>query len=213
MKIILDGVEGGPVRVCWPSPIAMAGLTGGGFGKLHGDAVTIDLEENEARRVEAANAMPKQRAIANMIRAGHDPDFAEHWTNAWLVGGETDATALELVRRKSFQFGDQIAIGSETVPQDRFYREAWRRGGGDIVVDINAARVAFARRLVDARAAASQQFLRDIEVAVVSGRITDVLDAAYAALKGVDLRKLGQSVMGCKSLPELSSLWPEAVPK
>lgn len=211
MKLIL-GVESDSVSVTCASATIIRAFTSGGFGKLPGDAVTSDIEENTARRVEVATSMPKERAIENMIRVGHDPDFAGRWVDATLVGGQTEANALDMIRQKSYPAGGtQIAIDPTALPASRVFRNAWRSMGSGVVVDMEAAKVIFARRMIEARQSKAKQLTDEIELAALTGQSADELEAAFAAMKAADLRMVGDLVMQAKTARELEALWPTSL--
>lgn len=216
MKLILDGEVGGRVSITYPSPTMLAILTNGGVNELPGDAVTADLAENEGKRVAVARSMPVARAVENMVRSGHDADFASRWVGAQLTGGETESSALEMIRRKTFiDRTGQAAIDPATLPADdpdQFFFNAWRRAGdggeGDgVVIDLSAARLVLAKRLIERKAQSVKALADEIEALQLAGQSTDAQEAAHQALIETDLRKLGAQVQAATTVTELLSLW------
>jgi hypothetical protein len=209
MKLILSGMEGQAVRIATPSLVIMSALTNGGLGQLPGDAVTADLAEDESRRLEVSESMPRQRAIDNMVRAGHDHDFAVAWTDAVLAGGETDATALEMIGTKSFVEEEGLApIESDRRPA-RWFREAWRRSGDGIVIDLPAAKRVFAERLVSRKAETSNEARVKADIATILGDAS--IEATYFAMVAIDLKAIGAKVMKATSPEDLLALWPDGL--
>lgn len=204
MKVILAPRPQEYVLITVPSRQTMKALTSGGFGRLPGDAVTDDLGEDETMRIEASASMPRSRAIDNMVRCGHDPDFAAHYCDAIVAGGETDTTALDMIRKHRHpEGGDQYAVDHGEVPSDRRLRNAWVNRGDRIVVDMAMAKSIFAERLITAKAQAVAALLKKAEVSAVLG-----LESQYEDLAKLDLRKLGCQVMKATSPEQLLSLWP-----
>jgi hypothetical protein len=211
MKIILDS-GATQAAVCWPTAKAMRAFTQGGLGKLPGDAVTEDLSENPEKRLEVSRSMPLDRAIENMIRDGREAGFAQRYLTALLSGGETDATALDLVREHAFRAKDgQIAAEPTALPADRFFRNAWRLAGGVVVVDLQAARRIFAERVLEAKAAALAKLTVEVETTLLLGVADASLEAQLEALKLMDLRALGGKIMAADSASALKALWPVAL--
>lgn len=211
MKIILDAGTS-QAAVCWPTAKAMRAFTQGGLGKLPGDAVTEDLAENPEKRLEVATSMPLDRAIENMIRDGRDASFAQRYLRALMFGGETDATALDLVREHAFRDRTgQVAAEPTALPADRFFRNAWRMAGGMIAVDLQAARGIFAKRVLEAKAAALARLTGEIELKLLVGSADASLEAQLEALKLMDLRALGSKIMAADSADALKALWPVAL--
>lgn len=207
MTLILAGTENGPVLLTYPSPTTLAALTSGGLGALPGDAVTADLAENEAARVAAATSMPRQRAVDNMVRAGHDAGFAAAWCDALIDGGKTSAEALEMIAIKAHpgRRAEIAALDGRRRPRSRMFRDAWRRQGDGIVVDLEAARTIFSRRLIEAKRVAAVSATEAAELAVLAG---DTPDACLEALRALDLRAMGTEIMRAQSAAALMALWP-----
>jgi hypothetical protein len=214
MRVIFEAKPDGGTQICVPVPRTLAALTGGGFGFLPGDADTSDLKEDEARRIAVAQEMPVERAIANMVRAGHDPDFAAHWTMAQLVGGENSATALDLIARNAFPDPVDVVAGyADAVPGDRFFRDAWRRepGGDKIFLELEACRVIFGRRVIGEKNKRALKLIAELDALIVAGKTDQALEAEYETLIAMDLRALGAKVMQASSADELRALWPAAL--
>lgn len=208
-KLILDGTDA--VKIAYPNPQRLRTLTLGGYGRLPGDAVTSDLDGK--RRVVMAQSMTASRAVDNMVRAGHDATFSQRWIKALLAGGENDNTALDLVRQKTFPGRDgQSAIEPDQLPPDRFFRDAWKREGDAITIDMVAARTVFADRVIAAKAEQADVLIKSVETSQVSGDPADELEARYESLVAMDLRALGARVMAAQSTDELKALWPAELP-
>lgn len=207
MKVILAPLPD-KVLITYPAQSMMTALTNGGLGRLPGDAVTDDLP-SESHRVEAATAMPFQRAVENLIRAGHDGDFARTWCRAVISGGETSATALDLVRRHAYpQGGTHYAADRDDISPYRMFRDAWRARADRIFVDIKAAKGLFARHLIGAKRRALDKMSDDIDTKKVEGECYDSLEVQYQQLVDIDLRQLGSKVMLAESVEQLMALWP-----
>lgn len=208
MKLILDGAKGQIVRITEPGKVVVKALTSGGFGVLPGDALTADLAENPDKRLEVSTSMPKQRAIDNMVRGGHAPDFAIKWNDALLVGGQTDATALDMVRLKTYLGkGDQIAVNAEDQvvglnAKYRLFRDAWRMGDGGITIDLTAAKTILAKRIIAKKRNALVALEAKNELVLLTGQ-DEPLEEQYEALVNLDLRKLGGKIMAAQSVNEL----------
>lgn len=210
MKIILTTFADS-VAITRPSAWCMKALTNGGLGRLPGDADTSDITDM-GMRIEVATSMPSERAIENSIRTGLSAEFAEQWYGALLSGGETDATALDLIRQKSCRSGgDQTAIDPEDVPADRFFRDAWRGIGGSITIDLPEARRILACRCVRARSQAQAAIAERIDVKGMIGEdITDD-EALYESLAAINLKALGSQMLAAQSPEALKAIWPEAL--
>lgn len=214
MKLILDGAQGGKVFIHQADAKLMKAFTHGGFPGLPGDAITIDLDGD--KRIEAAESMPKQRALDNMVRAGHKPAFAQKFIGSMLAGGETDASALDMVREKTITAnvltrqkygitGTQSAIEPEDyLAMDRYFRDAWRRQGNGIVIDLDAAKIVVAKNIIAAKRNALSDFEEKKELAILTGEPEE----AASALVSLDLRNLGQQIMAAKNVAELKALLP-----
>lgn len=210
-RVILHGNEGGPVELMWPSKWFINATTNGGIGMLPGDAVTSDLAENATKRLEAATHMPFARALNNAVKAGHKPAFATRYLKALMGGGETTATALDLARRRSyFDQPGQVLFEFENRP-DRWFRDAWRRFGNGIVIDIPLARSIFAKRLVQTKAKQANELIQEIETAILTGEDEAAAQISYDAMISIDLRKLGSDLMSAKTPAEIKSLWPSVL--
>lgn len=216
MKCILDGARGQPVKITYPSARIMQVLTAGGMGALPGDAVTADLAEDPDKRLEVSTAMPKQRAIDNMVRSGHAPDFAVEWIDALLVGGQTGATALDMVRLKTYiGRGDQIAVNFEDQVAEwnvkyRIFRDAWRMADGGIVVDLTAAKTILAKRIIIKKRDALAALEARNDLALLTGQ-DEPLEAQYEGLVNLNLRKLGEKIMAAQGVDELLAAKAEAL--
>lgn len=209
MKIILSDKPGG-VDVCYPSAWIMAALTSGGIGKLPGDAVTADLGENVVERIEVSESMPKARAVENMLRNGRSPAFVDKYLTALMAGGETDATALELVREHAFKDKTgQVAVEHTDIPADRAFRDAWRLQSGVITIDLAASRTLFVHRFVAWKAATIKDLAAQIEMKVLLGEVSDALESQHAALTSMSMRTLGDALAAAKSPDELRVIKPE----
>lgn len=212
MKLILDAGDG-CARVTWPGPQVMRAMTSGGLGKLPGDAITADIKENPEKRLEISNSMPLGRAKDNMVRDGYAPAFSARWLDALLAGGETDATALELVRQMTYKDrGGQAAIDPEALPASRLFRAAWRATEGVITLDQSACRVVFARKILDAKGMALTALGRQVEESMLLGAGDDAFEASVAALKAIDLRAIGHKIAVADSPEALLALWPAELP-
>ncbi len=196
-----------------PALHTMKAMTNGGLGELPGDTVTADLAENEARRIEVSRSMPQDRAITNMVQDGYDEGFAQKWCRALIGGGETDASALGLIRQQAsgtrgMPETDCAAVGYEDLPSDRSYRDAWRKRGNGIEVDLGLAKAIFAARVIKAKSRDVLEHKTAAEQSMLLGNASDVLEKTYITLLNLDLRALGAKVMKAESIDQLAALWP-----
>lgn len=169
----------------------MAALTNGGFGRIE------DITE--------------QRAVDNMIRDGRDPDLARVWTKALIIGGETDSTALDLIRRKDTPIDMTCeAVDVSTIPTDLTFRDAWRFNNG-FYIDMQSAKEFFAARLVSAREIAITTFRQAIDKDILLGRDTKELEAIFIAIKNFDLHSMRDKISSIKDPLELKDLWPSNI--
>lgn len=212
MTAVLHGAVGAPVGIMYTSPWFERVTQNGGLGKLPGDAVTADLN-NEAARIEAASSMPFQRALDNLIRDGQDRDFAVRYLRAITTGGQTSATSLDLAVTKTFKRRtNEVVIERAALPADRYFRDAWRRTGDGIVIDLTEAKALFARKLVLARSQRAKELTEKIEEAMLLERPSDRLDAQYQIVQRMNLRALGAKIVAATTPTELRALWPEDLP-
>jgi hypothetical protein len=100
-----------------------------------------------------------------------------------------------------------------TVPSTRTFREAWKRVGSDITVDMPAARVIHMDRIRAARDQALEK--KDKEQLQALGR-NDQAERARLEAEKVTLRNLPTTVQGqvnASSTPEaLDAIWPPELP-
>jgi hypothetical protein len=84
------------------------------------------------------------RQIESMIARGVRADTARRYVRAMTLGGCTTAEALEIIRdRDCGHLGAAIELWDmDDVPQDRWFRDAWRRShnGGPIMIDLKKAK-------------------------------------------------------------------------
>lgn len=210
MKLILD--QSDRLRICKPTRWAMRVFTQGGLPELPGDAVTADLKENAEKRLEVSRSMPFERARENMIGNGRRPEFADRYLRAMLGGGETDASALELVREHAFKDRNgQIASDFSALPSSRSFRNAWRLSGQSVVIDMEEARVIFAREFIHWKIQREKELANQIEIHTVAGRPSDQLEAQFETLRAMNLKAMGDKVLKAKSPEALKKLCPECL--
>lgn len=211
MKVLLHGTPEKLV-VNHPTKWIMRVFTQGGLGKLPGDAVTSDLAENQQRRLEVSRSMPMDRALDNMIRNGRRPEFAKHYLEAMLFGGETDATALELVREHAFKdLTGQVAEDPVVLPVDRTFRDAWRLAGQAVAIDMPSAKTIAARRFIAWKGEQMKDLAAKIEVNVLLGMVSADLEAQYEAFRTMNLRNVGDRFIAAQTPEELKAVMPQAL--
>lgn len=211
MRIILDGLPD-RLLICKPTRWAMRAFTQGGLRQLPGDAVTADLKENPEKRLEVSRSMPLERARDNMIRNGRRPGFVDQYLQAILTGGETDGSALELVREHAFrERTGQIASDFSALPSDRSFRNAWRLSGQGVVIDLPAARTIFARQFIHWKTRSTLELGKRIEINLVAGTTDDQIEAQYEALRTLNLRSIGDKVIAAKTPEELKAICPDCL--
>lgn len=189
---IISSAADGMVNVTTPAPKFMAAVTQGGFGQIPG-----------------AEMKTAQSQIENSIKAGFDPDFSSRFVTALVVGGETDAGGRDLIRiRHLYQNTNHQVQSFPTL--DRWFRDAWRQDAatGVLYIDMVAARLVFAKKLIAAKGEQASVLISRIETAILAGAPDAALEAAHQALKDIDLNALAGQMAAANSPAELSSLWP-----
>lgn len=107
--------------------------------------------------------------------------LAERWVSALCKGGLSYFEAIELIAKKdvpNFSCAPTIVENSE-VPNDRWFRDAWRRSknGGPIWIDIDKARAIHREHIAKA-------YIQKAESRPLWKRVTEVIDAPdWAAIK------------------------------
>ncbi len=137
-RLIVYTRPDGGVAVCAPSQTALRFMTNGG-GRWDGFEPGFLDRQIEA---QAANGVGERAARA--------------FVNAMQFGGCTDAEAYEIMRdRFCAPHGSAFEL-VESLPYDRWFRNAWRRGhnGGPIAIFMKAARRIQYRRITHAGATA-----------------------------------------------------------
>lgn len=191
-KHIISVQSNGMVAITCPSPHFMAAVTHGGTGQFP--------DTTDARQID------------NMVASDFDPDFSSKYVHALMLGGETDASALGLIKDRHLQeHTDHITMDFSELPEDWFFRDAWRMSGSGIIVDLAEARLIFARKLIKDKADAVKALIEDIEVALLTGEPTDQLEAAHMALKSLDLHKVAGGMAAAKTPDALKALWPTSL--
>lgn len=123
MSLILYTRFDGGVSVCAPNPDCIRELSGGAW---HG--------------------MPRgyvQTQIERQIADGRRPDAARRFAHALAFGGLTTAEALDVIAERDCRhLGTALELCDGAELPDRWFRNAWRRGGngGQIHIDLKAAR-------------------------------------------------------------------------
>lgn len=164
MKRIVYTRPDGGVSICCPAREIMAHLTGGGFFANPARGV-ID------HRIEAETA------------AGRPEWLAHRYVKALAFGGCTDAEAFEIIRdRDCAPHGTGFELWDfDDLPQDRWFRSAWRRShnGGPVYIDMDKAR--------------KIQLQRIASIAKVS----------------LQLQRWKQRIRQASSVEELRRIWPD----
>lgn len=124
-RILYTRYDGG-VNICHPAAECMRWMTGGGGYWDHMPRGYMEIQ------------------IERQIEAGHHARAARRFAEAMVVGGCTDAEALDIIRdRDCGHRGTAFELlDISKVPTDRWFRDAWRRShnGGPIYVDMPKAR-------------------------------------------------------------------------
>jgi hypothetical protein len=199
MTLIISTTLQGSVNITAPAPAFMAAVTHGGFGRIPDPEPDPLLAASEARQIEG------------MIASGYDADFAARYVDALLRGGETDAGGLDLIRQRHLANDvNHRTMELAELPGDRIFRDAWRQDAesGAIYVDLVAAKLLFARRLVAAKAAAIANLGTEIEIRLLQGQADEELEAAHRALKDIDLQGLAEAIARAGTPDGLKALWP-----
>lgn len=198
-KWIVSRQENDIVAITCPAPYFMKAVTHGGFGRIPG----VDGQKAEDKQVD------------NMVRSGYDEDFSSRFVRALIVGGETDAGGLELIKdRHLAEQADHAVVGWDDLPTDRWFRNAWRLSDNGIVyVDMEVARLLFAQKLLGRKAEEVKQLVADIETAILTGKSNDQAEAAHVALKNIDMHALAAEMAKAETPEALRALWPEHLPE
>lgn len=176
----------------------MAAVTHGGFGR----AVELDQSASDQRQIDLA------------VAAGQEPEFAERFVKALVVGGETDAGGLDLIKQRALSNHSDHVVGDHAdLPVDWFFRNAWRLDAttGNVFVDIEASRNVFVERLVRQKSYEIGKLVEGIEAAILLGKPDSALEALHLSLKEMDLHALGDLVRKADAPETLKALWPEGL--
>lgn len=200
MPVIVSTAPDGMVNITAPATVFMSAVTHGGIGRIPNASI---------KRAEAA----AQSQIDRAIESGYDADFASRFVKALVLGGETDAGGLDLIRQRHL-FHDSNHRVQDAPALDRFFRDAWRQESvsGALFVDLATARQVFAKRLIAVKAGRVREFADRTEVAVLLGQRNDALEAAHASLKAIDLHAIADQMAKAGSPEELKMLWPAVLP-
>jgi hypothetical protein len=138
--------------------------------------------------------------INAIVQEGIRESVAVRWVKAVREGGLTDAEAYELIRDRQVKpdwTGHELW---ESGPQDRWFRNAWRRSpnGGPIYVDLSRARPIQFKHIRTA-------------IEVENKRRADDIDLFDAPIE-CDLLKVRQRILAASDEIELRMIWPKGVP-
>lgn len=121
--IVYTRSDGG-VNLCHPAPQIVAVMGNGGWFGL-------------------ASRGTLERHIEAEIAAGRRDSLARRYIHALAFGGCTEAEAFAIIRDRDCAQGvAHEVIDLQDLPQDRWFRNAWRRShnGGPIGIDMKAAK-------------------------------------------------------------------------
>lgn len=154
-------------------------------------------------------ALDRNWEIEKLVRDGKREIVAARWVDAIILGGYTDAEARGLIADKdvpSDHAGIELWDFAE-VPQDRWFRNAWRRSrnGGPIDIDFDIARRAQANAAVSAR----EDRLRDLRHQLN----VDLILSADASAKRRQIDQLERDdlfapMAAARTIDELRAAWP-----
>lgn len=183
MKYILWTREENRVRVTVPAPNCMKALCNGGG--------LVDHKN-------------KHQSIDHMVSAGFDPSFVIDWINALMWGGCSSAEAYALIRDRSAK-SDATApelVSLNRIPPDRWFRDAWSRHGGRIVIDLERARAVQAARIWHGHKEFKSSNEKDNAINQMSGR------NYFIEIPDLDLMDWQKQIITAKSVAELRAVWP-----
>lgn len=200
MPVIISTAEDGRVNITAPAGKFMRAVTHGGLGHIPG------IED-----VKLDSAVEGQ--IDRAIASGYEAGFASRFVKALVLGGETDAGAMNLIRQRHLSRDSNHRV-HDRIKLDRFFRDAWRQDGstGALFIDLGIARQIFAKRLIAIKAGCLRAFAEKTDVATLMGRRDEALEASHAALKSIDLHALADKMARASSADELKALWPSVLP-
>lgn len=127
---------------------------------------------------------------------GPAPEFI-----AGFDGTEDEALAFIQAKDVPADAVDAVQVDETIIPTDRTYRNAWRQAGGNISVDMPAARVIHANHIE----AAKRKLARDlIEREMMGENVT----AEKTALRAIDV---GAEITAAQTTDSLKDAWPMAL--
>lgn len=161
-RLIVYTRPDGRVSVCAPSLTALRYMTGGGGRWDPPEGKMWYRANNASHLIDVPYRFRDQKFIAPtwLLNAQIDAQAANgvgdraarRFVHAMQFGGCTDAEAYQIMRdRFCAPHGSGFEL-VDSLPHDRWFRDAWRRGhnGGPIDIDMKAARAIQLRRIKSA---------------------------------------------------------------
>ena len=189
MKRIIYTRRDGGVCIITPASQCFKALT-------HGGGLIVDRGMFE-RQVEA------------LIAEGKPSTIAKRWVQALAFGGLTNAEAYGLIRDKDMG-KDGVApelLDVSDIPQDRWFRDAWRRShnGGPVYIDMDTARRIQAERIYSAFEAWKKERKKEESISRLSGGLFDS--------NQIDTTMVGDLISKCEHPDHLKTIWPKGLPQ
>lgn len=179
-RIVYTRLDDGGVSVCCPTGWAIAGMSRGG---MWGPLKRGDLDD----------------MIAKSVAGGRPADAAARFIRAMHFGGCSTQEALCIIRdRDCAPHGRNIELWDVSeIPQDRWFRSAWRRShnGGPISIDLALARPIQWQAVRSAVEAENRRRANDLD------RFDEPLTVDWSALS--------RAIKRARDEDELRRIWPE----
>lgn len=170
--------------------------------RVKGGAYALDADGNIDSL--AGKAIPRRMTpeqIAQGVSLGivesDDEATARHVQRAWPRDPETGRA---LAKR-------YVIVGPDAFPKSRTFREAWRLVDGKVAVDLDTAKVQFAKMAAPLAKRALERLASD---AAVAGLLDDAEKGAAVKETAQRVRALGAlDVSGVRTVAELETVWAQ----
>ncbi len=108
-----------------------------------------------------------------------------------------------------------VVVDQTDIPADRIFRNAWRRSGGTVLVDMPLARDIHAGRIATAQVAEIARLKVEERKERLKGNMVkaNAHAATVTALEALDLNVLAMQIANAPNPIALSAIWPANIPR